>query len=252
MVFKKGERNSGLEKYWNERKAKIAAGEKLEKMNGRPAYPATVKAGVVSKEKASKDQTADKIYQLGGPASRMLRKAINLGLQDKIELGGLADEIYHELGNIGWDKKRLDRAYKLLQKCQNINIMELGVKAAIEVLDKNVPDKIPQKKEEGVKSADDIRESILGLFKRIGAGKSQGGRSVVGIRVETNSESGQRTTVEGAVSVTGTPSETETGKTDRFLRAGGEATGSVPPEPEVTQDPIRSEPDSENDNDNRR
>ena len=238
MPFKKGM------KAWNQDKP----------LAGRKGYPAEVIEGKVTKVEHKKREVSDNIHLIGNKATRMLDKAIKEGLKNESDLNALSEDIYHVLKLEGWDKAKLGRAYKLLEKCNNIAKQELAVRAASFVVDKLVPDKIEPRRAEGAESAEELRKSLFGFLKGLGgSGKKRAafivetdGQTVKGIAGDRGHE-----IPEGTEPVDNTVGGLESSAPDRLLRTGGETPGRVPQEPEETPSIVRSEPDGKDINDNR-
>lgn len=230
-----------------------------QKTNGLPivkrvkVYPEEVNDGKVTKKEFKVKDTEGKIYLLGHKSYLMLKKAIQAGLDDNTGLGLLAQDIYNTLES-NWtskeDKKKLQMAYKLLERLNSIAIKELAVKAAISVVDKIVPDKISPRKAEGEKSADELRESVLGLFKKLGVGNPKDPQFNARTTNPADSQTGGCTTVTAIISATRNPGKTETGTPDRFLFASRNTSGQLPQELETPEAPVRGQPDSKDGNDN--
>lgn len=240
-------RGEGLVRYREQMKAiKNAAGA------GRKGYPdGKDGTSLEGKQKFKKDEASDKVYLLGNKSALMLRKAINEGLSDKPELNAIGHELYELAEGADWDKKKLSEAFRFLVKCQNTAIKELAVNASKFVIDKLIPDKVEGRKPAEEKSADELRKSLLGLFGKIRKRGFAGSESDDDAPSSGDASKSERTTVTGIVSVTRDIGAKTEGTPDRFLRASGGPTRQLSQEPEIVEGVVRSEPGSENLDDNR-
>ena len=234
MVFSKA--------YWEKYRAQKAAGVAVKlagKKRGQKGYPLEVKNGDVTKEKYNTKEAEGKLYLLGNPSARMLKKAVLAGLNEQQLPDSYIDGLVAKIAGAGvFDSKELVKINKLLHKAnEKLDVQELAVKASQYVLDKQVPDKIAPQKSGGTENVDELRASVLRLFKGLkGASKLS-----VGISVETdgsgnegNPGNGGRQIHTRIESITKGPSGLERPPSNRLLRTGGDTPGKLP---QIEKDP---------------